>query len=160
MGSAIFFSSLLFLFIPNSRCSRRVFAAWTRRESPVVYNRERQPHNQLRLRMAIRIHLGHTPLPLSCYTTLFRLDKFAPQCTRRRNFALLARVVRAAGRRQSAEGELAPSCSEYAYAYPKNPPQINVAWSLDSPLDSRHRSSRGLRRANDLSRVYEVSLQT
>ena len=48
-----FFSSLLFLFIPNSRCSRRVFAPWTRRESPMVYNRERQPHNQLRLRMTL-----------------------------------------------------------------------------------------------------------
>ena len=49
------FLCFLFLFIPSSRCSRRVFAPWTRRESPMVYNRERQPHNQLRLRMAIRM---------------------------------------------------------------------------------------------------------
>ena len=41
------------VFIPNSRCSRRVFAPWTRRESPMVYNRERQPYNQLRLRMTL-----------------------------------------------------------------------------------------------------------
>ena len=47
-----YFSIYLFFFflvIPNSRCSRRVFAPWKRRESPMVQNRERQPHNQLRL---------------------------------------------------------------------------------------------------------------
>ena len=44
---------------PNSRCSRRVFAPWTRRESPMVYNRERQPHNHLRLRMAIRMAMAN-----------------------------------------------------------------------------------------------------
>ena len=43
---------------------------------------------------------------------------------RRQNCALLARVVRAAGK--GAADELAPSHS--VYAYPKNPPQINVAW--------------------------------
>ncbi len=43
---------------------------------------------------------------------------------RRQNFALLARVVRAAGK--GAADELAHSHS--VYAYPKNPPQINVAW--------------------------------
>ena len=40
------------------------------------------------------------------------------------NCALLARVVRAAGR--GAADELAPFHS--VYADPKNPPQINVAW--------------------------------
>ena len=45
----LFFFVSLFLFIPNSRCNRRVFAPWKRRESPKVQNRERQPHNQLRL---------------------------------------------------------------------------------------------------------------
>ena len=44
-----YFLCFFFLFIPNSRCSWRVFAPWTRRESPMVQNRERQPHNQLRL---------------------------------------------------------------------------------------------------------------
>ena len=43
---------------------------------------------------------------------------------RRQNCALLARVFRAAGK--GAADELAPSHS--VYAYPKNPPQINVAW--------------------------------
>ena len=43
---------------------------------------------------------------------------------RRQHFALLAWVVRAAGK--GAADELAPSY--FAYAYPKNPPQINVAW--------------------------------
>ena len=43
---------------------------------------------------------------------------------RSQNFALLARVFRAAGK--GAADELAPSHS--VYTYPKNPPQINVAW--------------------------------
>ena len=46
---------------------------------------------------------------------------------RRQSFALLARVVRAAGKGAGAADELAPSHS--VYAYPKNPPIINVAWS-------------------------------
>ena len=43
---------------------------------------------------------------------------------KRQDCALLARVVRAAGK--GAADELAPSHS--VCAYPKNPPQINVAW--------------------------------
>jgi hypothetical protein len=31
-----YFLCFFFLFIPNSRCSRRVFAPWKRRESPMV----------------------------------------------------------------------------------------------------------------------------
>ena len=43
----------LFIFIPNSRCSRQKSSRHgrdeSRQESPMVQNRERQPHNQLRL---------------------------------------------------------------------------------------------------------------
>ena len=61
--SAIFSSLLfLFLFIPNSKCSRKVFAPWTRRQSPMVQKRERQPHNQLRLFVAPALASGHRPI--------------------------------------------------------------------------------------------------
>ena len=48
-----YFLCFFFLFIPNSRCSRQKSSRHgrdeSRQESPMVQNRERQPHNQLRL---------------------------------------------------------------------------------------------------------------
>ena len=67
---------------------------------------------------------------LGCLTTQHKYTNsplLAPgtgSLRRRQSFPLLARVVRAAGK--GAADELAPSHS--VYAYPKNPPQINVAW--------------------------------
>ena len=56
--------------------------------------------------------------------TLERKTLLQGSSHRRQNCALLARVVRAAGK--GAADELAPSHS--VYTYPKNPPNINVAW--------------------------------
>ena len=60
-----YFLCFFFLFIPNSRCSWRVFAPWTRRESPMVWNRERQPHYQLRLLVILSGNSISISTPLS-----------------------------------------------------------------------------------------------
>ena len=74
-----FFSSLLFLFIPNSRCSRqkslRRGGERADRSLPWFKQRERQPHNQHEAFCGDcqkDTKSYRSPLPLSCYLVIFR----------------------------------------------------------------------------------------
>ena len=81
----------------------------------------------------------------------------AGRSRRRRNCALLARVVRAAG---ELAPPMAPPHSKYAYPNPKNPPQRNAAWipAAEEALGVVSSSSSSSSRGN--SRKNEVALET
>ena len=78
-----YLSLFLFLFIPNySRCSRRVFAPWKRRESPMVQNTPAASHFSLlksSTPVPLHLHLStSTAFPRSSVSVSRRPGRWCP----------------------------------------------------------------------------------